>query len=665
MRGGGAARRVSAVAGMGGRIRGRGDGADRRDVAAERPGLLLWQGGVRPRQPRRRRDQRGWRARRGGQAREARAVFTGRGVRCRARAGRGQAPGHRGQGALLVGPWLLVGGGARVRHAPEEARRSIGYGPPAPLLHRHRDQVRAGQALALGVPQHARRAGHVRLRRKVSQGEAPRLQDGDGLLRVRLRALGGDLEHRAEAGARAPQAPPGRRGRGLAVARQRVRRPGHPAAEGQRRHLLQPDPHAEHLPVAARAQAPAGQAEDRRRHHEPRGHRGAPAVPRRGRGRHRPVQLRADHAAGQAGGRQGVGAVQGRQQHPQRAGLRERPPDEGAHREGGDQEHRGVPALGSAEGARPPRHGGYLPGRGGQDHDAAAGRPGEAAGCRHGLAPRADQVGQVGYLLGARPPEAELIRSTWARVTRARRPAGPGRRPEGRRVSTVLLDGTEQLINGLMYGCFYALIGGGFTLLFGVLRRFNLAYGSTIMAGAYAGLIPVYLFNAPVLVLFVTTIVVSVLVGLLVEFCCFRFLRKGHELAPLMTTIGMLIVIDETIVYLTDAVGFKYPAPFGDESLALGPFLIRPDYLAILVVSVVSFSAIFYLLYRARFGRAMRAVAERPDAAQILGVSVRHVNVLTFVLTSALARIIGVFAAVSVGSARPEMAAWLTGKASW
>jgi len=229
-------------------------------------------------------------------------------------------------------------------------------------------------------------------------------------------------------------------------------------------------------------------------------------------------------------------------------------------------------------------------------------------------------------------------------------------------VSTVLLDGTEQLINGLMYGCFYALIGGGFTLLFGVLRRFNLAYGSTIMAGAYAGLIPVYLFDAPVLVLFVMTIVVSVLVGLLVEFCCFRFLRKGHELAPLMTTIGMLIVIDETIVYLTDAVGLKYPAPFGDESLALGPFLIRPDYLAILVVSVVSFSAIFYLLYRTRFGRAMRAVAERPDAAQILGVSVRHVNVLTFVLTSALAGIIGFFAAVSVGSARPEMAAWLTGK---
>src|SRR3989441_955737 len=132
-------------------------------------------------------------------------------------------------------------------------------------------------------------------------------------------------------------------------------------------------------------------------------------------------------------------------------------------------------------------------------------------------------------------------------------------------------------------------------------------------------------------------------------------------MAPLMTTIGMLIVIDETIVHLTDAVGLKYPAPFGDESLALGPFLIRPDYLAILVVSIACFSAIFWLMHRTRFGRAMRAVAERPEAAQILGVSVRRINVLTFVLTSVMAGIIGVFAAVSVGSAPPEVAPWPTG----
>jgi branched-subunit amino acid ABC-type transport system permease component len=225
-----------------------------------------------------------------------------------------------------------------------------------------------------------------------------------------------------------------------------------------------------------------------------------------------------------------------------------------------------------------------------------------------------------------------------------------------------VFDATEQFINGLMFGCLYALIGGGFTILFGVMRRFNLAYGSTIMAGAYIALVPLYLFQTPVWVMVLTGIAAAILVGLLVEFCCFRYIKKGHELAPLMTTIGALIVIDQAIVHATDAVGLKYPSPFGDESLELGPYLLRRDYLAVLIAGVLCFGLIFLLLYKTRFGRAMRAVAERPEAAQILGVSVRRVNVLTFVLTSALAGLIGFFAAVSVGSARPDMAVFVTGK---
>lgn len=226
----------------------------------------------------------------------------------------------------------------------------------------------------------------------------------------------------------------------------------------------------------------------------------------------------------------------------------------------------------------------------------------------------------------------------------------------------MLFDATEQLLNGVMYGFLYALIGGGFTILFGVMRRFNMAYGSTIMAASYVSLVPLYLFRAPVWVMVLVGLAAAVLVGLLVEFCCFRFIRKGHELAPLMTTIGMLIVIDETIVHATDAVGLKYPSPFGDESLEVGRFLVRPDYVAVMVAGTVAFALIFLLIYRTRFGRAMRAVAERPEAAQILGVSLRRVNVLTFVLTSVMAGLIGFFTAVSVGSARPDLAFFVTGK---
>ena len=226
----------------------------------------------------------------------------------------------------------------------------------------------------------------------------------------------------------------------------------------------------------------------------------------------------------------------------------------------------------------------------------------------------------------------------------------------------MLFDATAQFLNGVMYGFLYALIGGGFTIIFGVMRRFNMAYGSTIMAAAYVSLVPLYLFKVPAWLMVLTGITAAVLIGLIVEFCCFRFIKKGHELAPLMTTIGMLIVIDETIVHATDAAGLKYPSPFGDESLELGRFLIRPDYLAVLVAGVICFALIFLLIYKTRFGRAMRAVAERPEAAQILGVSVRRINVLTFVLTSAMAGLIGFFTAVSVGSARPDIALFVTGK---
>jgi branched-subunit amino acid ABC-type transport system permease component len=226
----------------------------------------------------------------------------------------------------------------------------------------------------------------------------------------------------------------------------------------------------------------------------------------------------------------------------------------------------------------------------------------------------------------------------------------------------VLFDATEQFINGVMYGFLYALIGGGFTILFGVMRRFNLAYGSTIMAAAYVSLIPLYLFRAPVWLMVLVGMAAAILIGLLVEFCCFRFIRKGHELAPLLATIGMLIAINEAIVHATDAAGLAYPSPFGEESLELGRFLIRADYLAVMVAGIACFALLFLLIYKTSFGRAMRAVAERPEAAQILGVSVRRVNILTFVLTSAMAGLIGFFTAVSVGSARPDLAVFVTGK---
>jgi branched-subunit amino acid ABC-type transport system permease component len=229
-------------------------------------------------------------------------------------------------------------------------------------------------------------------------------------------------------------------------------------------------------------------------------------------------------------------------------------------------------------------------------------------------------------------------------------------------MAETLLDVVQQLINGLMYGAFYALIGIGFTLFFGVMKKFNLAYGPTIMVGIYLGLIPLYMFKTSMWVVFVTCVVGAVVVGIIVELACFRFLRKGYELAPLITTIGMLVLLQEAVVTITHAVPFEYPNIFGDESFDLGPFLVRPDYLAILVTGLVSVALLYLLVNRTSFGRAMRAVAENPAVSQLLGVSVNRMNALTFVLTSALGGVSGFLVAMTFGALQPGLASWMTVK---
>jgi branched-subunit amino acid ABC-type transport system permease component len=227
-------------------------------------------------------------------------------------------------------------------------------------------------------------------------------------------------------------------------------------------------------------------------------------------------------------------------------------------------------------------------------------------------------------------------------------------------MTETLLDVVQQTINGLMYGAFYALIGIGFTVLFGVMKKFNLAYGPTIMAGIYLGLIPLNLWKQSMWVVFVTCVAGAVVVGFVVELACFRYLRKGHELAPLMTTLGMLILIEDAVVIVTHAAPFEYPNIFGDESFELGPFLIRPDYLAILIAGVVFVVLLYLLVNRTAFGRAMRAVAENPAVSQLLGVSVTRTNTLTFALTSALAGATGYLVAMTFGALQPGIATWMT-----
>ncbi len=222
------------------------------------------------------------------------------------------------------------------------------------------------------------------------------------------------------------------------------------------------------------------------------------------------------------------------------------------------------------------------------------------------------------------------------------------------------------LIDGFLFGFGYAMIGIGFTLIFGVMQKFNLAQGATALAGAYLGL-AVYRLSgqvAPSYQLFVFAVIGAGAIGWLIYQLCFRFLPKEYELAPLMSSFGMLILIEEIISHLTDAQPFEFPNPllYGAFEFADGDIILRHDYLLLAAMALVVVGILYYLIFRTRLGLATRAISEQPVAAQLCGVKIDRVNEKVFMLSAAIAGATGFMIAMTIGTVIPGLASVLTVK---
>jgi branched-subunit amino acid ABC-type transport system permease component len=224
-----------------------------------------------------------------------------------------------------------------------------------------------------------------------------------------------------------------------------------------------------------------------------------------------------------------------------------------------------------------------------------------------------------------------------------------------------LLDFLQAVSDGLLFGATYALIGIGFTLVFGVMHKLNLAYAAASIGAAYAGLLIVKI-TATAWVVFLCAFVAGGIIGWLVYLTCFHFIPLSNPLAPLMSTVGMLLLIDEIIVHVTAGMPQNYPAMFDDVMLRAGEFTLRGDLLLVAGVSVVCMVALLALLYRTRLGLATRAVSQQPVAAQLCGIRVARVNAMTFVVTGVLGGIAGALIGASVGALSPLLTAPLTVK---
>ena len=219
---------------------------------------------------------------------------------------------------------------------------------------------------------------------------------------------------------------------------------------------------------------------------------------------------------------------------------------------------------------------------------------------------------------------------------------------------------TQSVWDGILFGSTYALIGIGFTLIFGAMGKLNMAYAGAAIAGAYVGLAVSMLFDAPIILVFAVSALVSTMMGYLIYQTCFRFIPTHNHLASLMASVGGLFLIDEVIVHATRGSPLNFPGLFDDAYFEMGPFGIRGDLLFVFFIGLVSTAVLLYVLFKTRLGMATRAVAQQDVAAQLCGINIHRTNSITFSIAGLLGGIAGAMTAAAVGVLSPVIILPLT-----
>jgi len=203
----------------------------------------------------------------------------------------------------------------------------------------------------------------------------------------------------------------------------------------------------------------------------------------------------------------------------------------------------------------------------------------------------------------------------------------------------------QQLFNALSLGCVYALFALGFTLVFGVLGVVNLSQGAVFMVGAYAALTAITKLHAPLWLAIGAAFAFSGLLGLLIDRLVLKPLRRrdAPHLIPMIATIGLAIAINSLVQGLFGAENQRFPSEvLPQDSLAIAGVSVTVLELGIIGVSFALMAVLMVTLRRTQLGRALRAIAESPKAARLLGINVDGLFMLTSFVAAGLGGISGV-----------------------
>jgi branched-chain amino acid transport system permease protein len=224
----------------------------------------------------------------------------------------------------------------------------------------------------------------------------------------------------------------------------------------------------------------------------------------------------------------------------------------------------------------------------------------------------------------------------------------------------------QQIINGVTMGAIYAIVGLGYTMVYGIIRLINFAHGAVFMIGAYVGLTMLELMGgAHPLIGIVPALLIGLIVpaivcgtlGFMMDRFVYRRLRvvRAHPLIPLIAALGISLVL-ETGAMLIWGKEFKvYPTILPVWHIVVAGAVLNSQQLMLLGICLAMMLGLHLFVQKTRLGRAMRAASLDPSAARLVGVNVNNIILLTFVIGSALAAVAGVLYGLYYGSVNFRM----------
>ena len=209
------------------------------------------------------------------------------------------------------------------------------------------------------------------------------------------------------------------------------------------------------------------------------------------------------------------------------------------------------------------------------------------------------------------------------------------------------------LISGLNLGSIYALIALGYTMVYGIAKMLNFAHGDIIMVGAYSVIVSAVTLKLPPVVAILIAVVVCAALGVTIEFLAYRPLRQSPPLAVLITAIGVSYLLQNLALLIFGPEQKSTPALFDLPSLTLGGVTVDGITLLTLGVTAAIMVGLTLFINLTRMGKAMRAVSEDRDAAELMGISVNKTITITFAIGSALAAVASVFFGATYAYIKP------------